>query len=384
MQIRSLTGIRFVFAMMVLACHGHVLLEQAGLDRGSALWHVVKTGYLGVQFFFVLSGFILTYTYCGSQAHASRASFWNARVARIYPVYLLGFLLMLPIVAYSAWKSSQAESFVSAIAQLTLTQAWFPRLALTWNTPGWSLSVEAFFYLVFPFLLPRLAPLRTGTLVAIGLGAFAASQSMALVGELSGTAGFSGIAATEFDVDPGFWALVIGCNPLVRLPEFVVGAVAGLIFLRHANRIQPYARWLTYGAAAAIALILLFVSPFIPVAILNTGGLALLAAALFVGLAAQDRTALGAILSTPTLVLLGEASYGMYILHYPIRLLMWSFLRHFMPRAFEHPLAVFAAYTVIVIVVSLAVFQAFEKPMRAAIRDRLEPRAALPATSRAS
>jgi peptidoglycan/LPS O-acetylase OafA/YrhL len=116
-------------------------------------------GYLGVSFFFVLSGFILVYVYSGRQIQKRR--FWQARFARIYPVYLFSLIVSIPALIMFSPMTRQAHlTFLALTANPLLLEAWFPRLLFTWNPAAWSLSAEAFFYLVFPFVLPRLAALK--------------------------------------------------------------------------------------------------------------------------------------------------------------------------------------------------------------------------------
>src|SRR4051812_45730838 len=87
---------------MVVLFHGGYLLETAGIVVPGTVGHnLLRTGYLGVQFFFVLSGFILAYTYLPQRGTGFQRTFWVARFARIYPVYVLGLLLVVPFVANS-------------------------------------------------------------------------------------------------------------------------------------------------------------------------------------------------------------------------------------------------------------------------------------------
>ena len=110
---------------------------------------------MGVPFFLILSGFILSYSYLGQlRFGGERRRFWEARFCRVYPVYLLSLLIDWPI------RGQMTAGFT--IAVLTATQAWNPAngLAQMWNFPAWTLSVEAFFYLCFPLLLPACAKLQ--------------------------------------------------------------------------------------------------------------------------------------------------------------------------------------------------------------------------------
>jgi peptidoglycan/LPS O-acetylase OafA/YrhL len=115
---------------------------------------VIWQGHLAVDFFFLLSGFILAYTYVTAEGRlrGTRREFWVARIARIYPVYLLGLLLGLyPNLASGVHLRGLV---FSAGAHIFLIHAWLPS-TLAWNRPSWSLSVGALFYAVLPLILPR-------------------------------------------------------------------------------------------------------------------------------------------------------------------------------------------------------------------------------------
>src|SRR5205807_512668 len=120
-----------------------------------------SNGYESVSFFFILSGFILAYVYDGlfSSARPSSSSaraFWIRRFLRIYPTYLLALAISLPpFVYYDRFGPGAlpAPVFLGGLFLAPiLVQAWVPGLALIWTLPAWSLSVESFFYLCFPYL----------------------------------------------------------------------------------------------------------------------------------------------------------------------------------------------------------------------------------------
>jgi peptidoglycan/LPS O-acetylase OafA/YrhL len=140
--MRSLTGIRFFAALYVVVYH------LFGPQFPHKVWPIrnfVLSGHIGVSFFFILSGFVITYQYsCRIDGAADRKSFFWAPFARIYPTYIIALLATVLL-------TNNSEGLV---ASTLLIQSWFPSLALTPNGPGWSLSNEAFFYAVFPFALP--------------------------------------------------------------------------------------------------------------------------------------------------------------------------------------------------------------------------------------
>ena len=163
-SLGPLTTLRFLAA---LAVFGHHLAFLADDPRTARVYNrFLFEGRVGVNFFFILSGFILTYNYAPTIAHwrwREIREFYVARFARVYPVHLLTFLIAA--VLLTGVSMAPARSAAAAICQLTLTQSFCPDPAVyfSFNAPAWSLSAEAFFYAAFPTLLWLLLPLgRSG------------------------------------------------------------------------------------------------------------------------------------------------------------------------------------------------------------------------------
>ncbi|NOK14937.1 acyltransferase family protein, partial [Corallococcus exercitus] len=155
-SLPALTGLRFFAALHVVAFH---VTPREG--RPGWLGALLDNGPASVTLFFILSGFVLAQAYLGSASPGpvSRRAFWVARLARIYPVYLLGLVLEAPpfflavLRQENGWTLPALQRLLGVGAAVTsLTQAWIPPAACAWNCPGWSLSAEAFFYLLFPVL----------------------------------------------------------------------------------------------------------------------------------------------------------------------------------------------------------------------------------------
>jgi len=174
--IKPLTGLRFVAAMLVVMHHLLHIDVSSGHGVGRLLkkltLNFTSASFVGVSFFFVLSGFILTYTYLGrpGQVGINQRDFWVARLARVYPTYLFA----LAIAAVPFWQewggpntACATPKIVTALTTPLLLQAWTPCARAWWNAPGWSLSAEAFFYLLFPLLAVPIVRLGRRQLYAV-------------------------------------------------------------------------------------------------------------------------------------------------------------------------------------------------------------------------
>lgn len=148
-QLKQLTVLRFFAAMWVVAFHYWP-------DLGPVFPNVVSKGYLGVELFFVLSGFILSHVYLQAfgERRFSYLDFLWARLARIYPVHIVTLAGMGALIGVAVLVGVQAGEntivWASLPAQLFLTQAWGLAPQGGWNHPSWSISAEWFAYLSFP------------------------------------------------------------------------------------------------------------------------------------------------------------------------------------------------------------------------------------------
>lgn len=338
--------------------------------------NLVSHGFLGVSLFFVLSGFILTYTYIDPRTGAlrgSRTAFWWARFARVYPAYILALLLSFPVfLLYRivlATPPARPAALLSAALTPLLLQSWWPSSACQWNCPGWSLSVELVFYVVFPFAAARLAQGRTGALLQGTLAWISCLiLPIAYLVLVPADAGHP----TRFDAN--FWLQAVKFNPITHVGEFAVGIIAGLTFLRRERVAASSSR--TFGWVAVIGLLLSAAwlgTQDGPYLLLHDGLLAPLWAAAIITLARGQGT-MARVLAYRPVVRLGEASYALYLMHLPL-LGYLALLRGFL--RIRHPSLVIPAsiwvlsYLGVTIVVSAAVFHWVEQPARRWIRQRV-------------
>jgi peptidoglycan/LPS O-acetylase OafA/YrhL len=350
-SLRSLTSLRFFAAMLVVFYH-------CGMQFRFPAWtgDFFTNGYEAVSFFFVLSGFILTYVYASDPVReVPRQRFWVARIARICPVYYLALLLDLPRLLYSVFRvgnTAKPRFALAAVSTPFFLQSWIPSAEDVWNVPAWSLSVEAFFYLLFPFIA---MPLRRTRAVPLLVAALALVVMAGSAREIVATHNFS------FPIPS-----IVHFSPLFHLPQFILGIAFARLFLVPARFSPSGAELLFMLTALLVCGVLWFRShlPSIAVSDALLGplyGLLIYTAALAIG-------PLSGALSRPLLVWMGEISYGIYILHVP--------LYFFWTRTCErllHISPVVALWTFIPLLLlgCSVVFQFIERPFRKKLASRL-------------
>lgn len=202
-HLRSLTSLRFFAAALVVVYHA-AAQSTVNLDPGPLL----RFGYLGVSFFFVLSGTVLVWS---AREDDRATAFFRRRFARVWPLHALTFLAagLLGLAGFIEHYGPAWSGFLN----LALLQTWVPAhdVIFSFNGLSWSLSDEAFFYACFPLILWATRRRRPATLLLVG-------ALWLLLG---------GLAAEALDLT---W--FIGTFPAYRVGEFCVGMALGLS-LRH-------------------------------------------------------------------------------------------------------------------------------------------------------
>ncbi|NOK23535.1 acyltransferase family protein [Corallococcus carmarthensis] len=369
-QLAALTGLRFFASAHVVAYHVYHLVFT-GTEAPPGLHGLLTSGYVGISFFFVLSGFILGYNYLERPpaTHEARKAFWVARFARIYPIYALGLALAAPAYFKSlrdAWAVNPLEALWHAAALVVtplLLQSWTPWTAMAWNGAGWSLAVAAVFYAAFPFLAGRMNRLGTR---ALAMGAAAAYGGALVLPVLYMVVDPDQTGGTASAYGSGPWMLALRFNPLARLPEFILGILAARFFLLRATE-APRSLPVVLAVVGGLLIAALMGSTSLPFPLLHNGLLAPVFAAL-IFLLSRSQGAVARVLASRPLRLLGEASHALFLLHMPMLFAWKSVLK----RLGEAPTSAWAvaAFVVGAVCLSVLAYERVEKPARGWIRDR--------------
>lgn len=356
-QLEALTSLRFFAAFFVLAFH-----YQAIFAPNPGRTSIVTLGYTGVTFFFVLSGFILAYTY--SAVDFTVRGTWRryilARIARIYPVFIVSLVIALPFflaqvarIDNSLLKFAYASSAV--LAPLGL-HAWVPGAACALNCPSWSISAEIFFYALFPLLLPAIAA-RPRQWLVITLGTWIAMSAVYFV-LWSGVATGISIIDNQSTTEALLAAHLIKFLPLGRLPEFMLGILVYCAWSDPRPLLTPR------QAIATAALAALFISLFtehIPVVLLHNGLTALIWAPLIFAAAGVT----SGMLTWPLLTFLGRISFSLYLLHIPVSNAVQSIDKRLLgDTLLQFPYLTAFTTLLLAILLSIAVYGLIEEPAR--------------------
>ena len=312
----ALTGIRAIAAYLVFFHHYAYVPQIAG-----PLYGVLGEGHVGVTLFYVLSGFLITYNY--SQKVELSAGFWfryvSRRIGKIYPLYL--FLLALTYLLWHRFGLPE-PSARSVLLNVTLWKGFFDDFKFEGIAPSWSLTVEETFYLLAPLLF--LAVRRIGH-VAVQLLLYSTGSLLLLLGSHLAYNGFFGnfrFVATYTFFGRSF-EFILGmalAHALQKRPELL--AASGRVKLTYIGLgggllLMFWMSLLRQGAAFGV---------FHPLGIaLNNLVLPVFVCILFGGLL-SERTLFGRVLSSPTFVFLGRASYAFYLVHYGM--LTWMVSSH--------------------------------------------------------
>jgi peptidoglycan/LPS O-acetylase OafA/YrhL len=301
-MIKPLTSLRFIFAFMVFLNHLSFVRQGESEVWDWIFLNIFREGYIGVTFFFILSGFILAYNYQQKfkEGSVSKRQFWRARVARILPLYYLTFLAAIPYTLLE-FSTNSASWIQKLLLNIFAVQSFIPvyDFYFSFNLPAWSLSNELFFYLLFPFLVPVVFKLNLKN-------SFLAGGGLLII-----------LLFLIKNIDPINHHALFYINPFFRLIDFCLG-----IALFNLYKIADAAGWKNYKRASireitSVFILLLFfiLHPFIP-EVYRFFIYYWLPMAMVVYAFAFQGGILSKWLSKKSLILLGEISFGFYLIHH--------------------------------------------------------------------
>jgi peptidoglycan/LPS O-acetylase OafA/YrhL len=361
-ELRPLTGLRIVAALWVVAFHFHFTPLPGVVDVNRLLGPLVTQGALGVDLFFVISGFVIAHTYLDRlgpawQATAAARFIW-ARVCRMWPLYLVvmhvfGLWLAAKLLfghdRNVAFQAVQPELSVGEwLRQLVGVQMWDHAYldGASWVGPTWSLSAEWLAYLLFPVAALAFHRLRRLPAPVLVLVSVALMAPIALAYLRTGSPYY-----------PYSW--------LVRL---LCGFAAGVFMSMAVRRIRAGEAARRTASVLAAAL-----PPLIAVGLVvgegfgpGRGGAVIALFPLLVGaLALADRGPAMA-LARPWAVYGGRVSYALYLVHIPLLEVYWTALQHVSALGPHTLLAYFTGVAVLVAALGVAVaaYRFVEEPAR--------------------
>ena len=315
-QLDALTGMRFLAAFLVFLHHisGKLRFPELAMPLGA----------LAVSFFFVLSGFVLTYAYRDRLDTTNVKRFYFARWARIWPLHFVTLLVTLFYLGKFATINAPSD-WIRLGANASLLHSWIPihSFGFSFNGVSWSIATELFFYLMFPWLLIGGAKQFRWKYAAVTLGMFA----VVAVGELAHTGSWLPQSWIQ-------WKMVVHTNPLVRLFEFATGVGIGFLYFArqrtNASKHQTLWRDSIVETIAVVTLVAFsfwyligkpyqLATSFLPDGLIVSNWLRFsgggIVWALFIFIFATHRGLWTKALGSRVLVYLGEISFAFYMIH---------------------------------------------------------------------
>lgn len=333
-EFRALTGLRIVAAAWVVLFHFHF----TGLDGVAAAVDVfgplVTAGALGVDLFFVLSGFVIAHTYLDRLGPALQvaptARFVWARACRIWPAYAVVFHLFgIWVVARLIWGSDDQVAFQAVqpvvsvpeyLQQLVLVQLWDSPFfdGASWVGSTWSISAEWLAYLLFPVAALVFHRLRDLPVALLAAGSLALMTPIAWAYLLTGS-----------PYHPWSWAVRVLCGfGAGVLAHLVVRRLRGSASDQDGRASDRVRRW---ASATAAALPLMIAAGLLAGELVGPGrgGAVLVAFPVLVGALALADRGPAMWLARPWAVHGGHVSYSLYLVHIPMFEVFWLAQEHF-------------------------------------------------------
>jgi len=407
-EVPGLTGLRFLAAFSVLFAHGVAVLLRGHDNPGSVAYWCTQASGFGMTLFFVLSGFVIHYNYANSvtagRLRGIAAYLW-ARFARLYPLYLLTLVgyVLVSRRHFDFWFGDPApfRDVLHALPYFLVSlQSWFyvpiGDTSLIYAVGGstsvtWSISTEWFFYFTFPLVawlvLRSRSPRGTAALIlawcvlwialttnlfdrAAGINAWAV--------EHYGSVAEMRQPRDDFAAQDSYVFWLLSFSPYFRMGEFVLGSLIAQLYMQLRDRKAGTLENALGTAAFVAAFISVFVigyfefSPDVGTNVFRKMymNFALApSAAILVFCAARYRNVLSRLLTSRPALLLGDASYSIYLTHFLVLMVDFKLFGAPGQRGNAFNVAVLGATIVATLLLSIALYAYYEVPARKWLRQ---------------
>lgn len=346
--IHSLTSLRMLAALGVFVSHLGIL-SQSSISQFNVAAKYFFNGYVGVTFFYILSGFIINYSF---SKHMEDGKFSNKdfivyRLARLFPVHIVSLICVLLIFGYT--KNFEATNKEALIYNALLLQSFIPSsdYYFSFNSVSWSISCEMFFYVSFCLLVK----FKSRILATILLSVL--------------------IVNVYFLIYPPFnislhWLFYI--NPFFRIGDFIIGVLICRIFLQKKLNPRPTAcNLMEVGSLLFLAVTVYIATNYVSYMNVKYDIIYIPCMAMIVIAFAFDGGFISKILSNKYLILLGEASFSFYMFHWMI---VSKLIEIMNPdkNVFSSVIIYVASCLMLSIVISIISFKCVEMPSNKLLR----------------
>ncbi|AYY85942.1 acyltransferase [Chryseobacterium indologenes] len=332
--MEQITFTRFLAAISIVIFH---FGQKGFFHQNESISFLSQSANLGVSYFYLLSGFIMIIAYFNKK-EVSTLEYYQNRLARVYPTYLFAFIFFFIVVI------DPYINLKTIVLNVLTLQAWVPGRVLSYNLPGWSISVEMFFFLCFPLLLK---------LYKSGINSKIYFIIIPLIWLITQVLTNYIVRFGDFDISNNLKLReFIYYNPIMHINEFLLGNLAGIFFIR---KMKPG----NYDVAVVVTVALCVLTiKFVPLEFHN-GLLAIVFVPLIILICANTGL-ITKVFNHKILVYLGSISYSLYIIQYPLHILFSQFSEKY---AFIESHS-FYYYVILLIICSILSYELIENPCR--------------------
>lgn len=353
-RLDQLTFIRFGMVVLIVFFHGYGGIYTEWALRIPFFNALLGTATTAVGYMYVLSGFVMSLVYHRPGEKFEVVNYWKARLIKIYPLYLIAFFLTClyyldPFISVKPQK---------ILANIFAVQAWIPAYAQSFNYPAWSITVELFFYLIFPFLTLWLYRISTKKIIW-------GTMIFWVVSQLVYHVLWIGWLETQRQFVLYF--------PPFHLSSFIMGVAGGVWYVREGRlrTINSSLNVFLLGLSIIFSLGYLILGmtyiPSLPHGLQPMAGILAPIMLLFIITLSLDKTKLSTSLQHPWLLILGESSYAIYILHVPVS---WLFEKYLTELHATNPAWISSVFNLpLIVILSVLLHLYVDTPVRDWLRD---------------